>query len=102
MKPVYFKDVNSVLGAPNTTDNNTPECEKLPVHTDGECCISLWELDDDDLAAIAESKAIFLTVMSGRTQHPVSLSVMPNAVDLEEYKQPNIEENEEPNIKENE
>lgn len=73
MKPIEFKEQTKVLSKPkNMTDE---ECSSLPVFTNGTNCISLWELSDEEIEKIKETKCIWLGVMSGLTQPPVFLSV---------------------------
>ena len=43
----------------------------LPVFKNGRCIVSVWELDDEELAEIIRTKRVFLSSMSGNTMFPV-------------------------------
>ena len=72
MNPINFKEVTKVLRKPeNMTDE---ECGSLPVYTDGIHCVSCWKMSlKERLAAVLFGK-VWLIVISGQTQPPVSLS----------------------------
>lgn len=67
MKPTEFAGQNYVLAAPDGVENVAP----LPVFRNGACCVSCWELSDDELAEITRSRRVFLSVFMGATQPPV-------------------------------
>lgn len=73
MKPIEFKEQNKILGAP--LGMTSDECGLLPVFTDGNECVSVWELSEDDLKKIIETKCIYVGVLSGETQPPIFISV---------------------------
>lgn len=64
-----FKGSNRVLGAPKGSDNVVP----LHVFCNGVCCVSCWELSEEELAEIVRTKRVFLSVFFGNTQPPVYL-----------------------------
>ena len=49
------------------------ECGNLPVFTDGETCISLWRMTWKERLSAFIFGRIWLFVVSGETQPPVSL-----------------------------
>lgn len=65
--PVEFEGHNHVLRAPGGAENVTP----LPIFRNGTCCVSCWELSDDEIAEIVKSRRIYLSVFFGNTQPPV-------------------------------
>lgn len=73
MKPVEFKEQNVILGKPESMTDE--ECEQLPIFTNGEQCISCWEVTEEELKEIVETKRIWVSVLSGSTQPPICLSV---------------------------
>ena len=73
MKPIEFKEQNRILSKPDSMTEE--ECSSLPVFTNGNECISLWQLSEEELQKIQETKCIWLGVVSGITQPPVFLSV---------------------------
>jgi len=72
MKPVKFKEHNLNLTAPPGMSEE--ECAPLPVFTDGQQCISCWELSAEEIEKVRRTGRIWLSVMSGNTQPPVWLS----------------------------
>lgn len=72
MKPVNFREVNKTLGKPASMSDD--ECGSLPVYTNGEHCISCWKADSFlERVRLLITGRIFLTVVSGDTQPPVSI-----------------------------
>lgn len=71
MEPAKFPQSNKILTAPKGLDN----CGVLPVFTNGEICVSLWKLSDEEVQKIIETKHVWLFVWSGVTQPPVSMSI---------------------------
>lgn len=69
-RAVPFPGSNFYLGAPRGADN----VEGMPTFTNGNCSVSCWELTEDELAEVARSKRIFISVLSGKTQPPVFLA----------------------------
>lgn len=74
MKCVDFPQSNKDLAPPSDLPEGV-ECGTLPVFTDGEECISVWELEGDDLIKVLESGRVFVRVLSGKTQPPIELAV---------------------------
>jgi len=62
--PTDFPEANGTLGAPE----DMPDCTPLRVHmtADGRR-ISCWELTDDELMMVLQTKRVWLTVWGG---HP--------------------------------
>lgn len=79
MKPIDFPQVNVRLGPPSgmTTD----ECGALPVYSDGNLCISLWSLSWLERVNVLLFGRVWLYVIAGRSQPPVSLEVGNNILD---------------------
>lgn len=73
MKPISFPEQTSILQKPESMTDE--ECGSLPIYSNGVECISLWELDEDELQQIIETKQVWLRVVSGTTQPPVLLQV---------------------------
>ena len=65
--PVAFPGSNAVLGPPPGSENIEP----LPIFRNGTCCVSAWELTEEELAEIVKTKRVFLSVFFGNTQPPV-------------------------------
>jgi hypothetical protein len=71
MKPIEFKQANKNLLKPaGMTDE---ECGSLPVYCDGKECISLWKMTWKERLSAVFFGRIWLYVVSGQTQPPVSL-----------------------------
>lgn len=78
MKPKDFKGSNRVLTAPKGMEN----CGNLYVATDGKTCVSCWKLSLIERLRILIGKPMWLYIISGGTQPPVSLEVeTPNWLD---------------------
>ena len=71
MKPIQFKQANKNLSKP--TGMTDDECGSLPVHSDGKECISLWKMTWKERFSAFFFGRIWLFVVSGQTQPPVSL-----------------------------
>lgn len=69
MKPTHFKEANVNLSKPNTMTDD--ECGSLHIHTDGQTCISLWELSWKERFRILLFGKIWVGVMSGSSQPPI-------------------------------
>jgi len=69
MHPIEFKGHNVKL-----IGNG---CNDLPVFTNGLQCVSCWQLSDDEIEKIKETKQLWLSVHTGATQPPVLLSAEP-------------------------
>ncbi|HYD00312.1 MAG TPA: hypothetical protein VEB22_03730 [Phycisphaerales bacterium] len=70
MTPVRFPEMNTVLTPPT----GMPDCGELPSFRDGRQCISCWQPDDAERAAIAAGAPVWLVVVSGKTQPPVAVT----------------------------
>jgi hypothetical protein len=65
--PVEFEGQNFVLRPPGKAENVLP----LPIFRNGTCCVSCWELTDDEIAEIVRSRRVYISVFFGNTQPPV-------------------------------
>jgi hypothetical protein len=65
--PIKFDGANALLAAPSGAEN----VDGLPVFRNGICCVSCWALSPDEVAEIARTGRIFITVLAGKTQPPV-------------------------------
>lgn len=73
MIPIDFPERNRVLEKPpGMTDQ---QCMDLEIFTDGLNCVSCWQLNKEELELIQKTGKIYLIVVSGTTQPPVSLHV---------------------------
>lgn len=71
MKAIKFKEANKCLTKPDGMTDE--ECGSLWVHCDGVECVSCWKMSlKDRLLALLFGK-IWLFVMFGETQPPVSV-----------------------------
>jgi len=71
MEPAKFKQSNKTLLKPEGMSEE--ECGSLPVYTDGKECISLWRMTWRERLSALFSGKVWLFVVSGQTQPPVSL-----------------------------
>lgn len=71
MQPKDFKETNVVFG------KDQPEYKPLPVYrTEDGKIISCWELSDDEIEKIKETKCLYLSMMTfGQPLQPVYLTV---------------------------
>lgn len=65
--PVNFRGSNSVLKGPSGRD----DVRDLPTFRNGVCCVSAWELTEEEMASVMETRTVFVSVLSGQTQPPV-------------------------------
>lgn len=72
MKPIDFVESNRDLTKPK--DMTDAQCQTLPIHNDGEHCISLWKADWKERLRFLFTGEIWLWVRSGMTQPPVKVS----------------------------
>jgi len=77
MKPIRFRLMMHVLGAgPGRVKRYSTDIESiepLPVWTDGEKCVSCWQMSlRERLSALCFGR-VWLSVLSGRSQPPVHL-----------------------------
>ncbi|OJX99088.1 MAG: hypothetical protein BGP07_03245 [Rhizobiales bacterium 63-22] len=64
---INFPGSNMTLMPPGGAENIDP----LHTFTNGVCSVSCWQLSAEEIAEVARTGRIFLTVLSGRTQPPV-------------------------------
>lgn len=72
MNPVAFEGMNKTLTAPASGD--CASVGELPVLTDGTQCVSCWALSWRERWAVLRYGKLWLSVLGGVTQPPVSLS----------------------------
>lgn len=65
--PVKFDGANGDLLAPAGSEN----VDVLPVFRNGISCTSCWALSPDEIAEVARTGRIFITVLAGKSQPPV-------------------------------
>ena len=58
MKAINFPEQNDSIQPLTLNTNHIP----LPVWTDGTCCISVWQLTDEDIKLLAEGKKLYVMV----------------------------------------
>lgn len=73
MKPIEFKEQNKILLKPEGMSDE--ECGMLPIFTNGQECISCWQLSDEEIEKLKETKCIWLGLIAGGTQPPAFLTV---------------------------
>lgn len=73
MLPVPFTGSNKTLSKPK--DMTDEECAPLEIYTDGKQCVSVWKLSKEDLEKVNKTGVIYLSIISGSTQPPVSVEV---------------------------
>lgn len=67
-EPICFAGANVVLQPPAGSENVQP----LPIFRNGTCCVSCWQLTEEELAEIiASGGKVFVSIFSGATQPPV-------------------------------
>lgn len=72
LTPVYFPEANRGLNPPKEA-NGRYHIKSLPVYTDGEVCVSRWRLTLRQRLKVLFTGHIWLEIISGHTQPPVSL-----------------------------
>ena len=71
MLPIEFKQQSALLAKPaGMTDK---ECGPLPIYSDGQMCVSLWQMSWRERLSSLFFGRMWLFVYSGKTQPPVSL-----------------------------
>lgn len=63
---VHFPGCNRMLGAPEGSEN----IFDLYTFNNGCCSVSCWQLSEDELAEVTRTGRVFLSILSGPTQHP--------------------------------
>lgn len=66
-EPVKFEGFTHDFGPPPGLDEM---CGRLPVFMNGQTVVSAWKLSDEELAEIARTGVVFLSVMSGTAVFP--------------------------------
>lgn len=79
MVPSKFKYMNATLGAPLNWDGQ--DMGDLPVWTDGTQCVSLWKMSLRERLSALLHGHIWLFVLAGKTQPPVSLLATKEALE---------------------
>jgi len=69
VKPISFPQSNRTLNKPS--DMTDEECLPLPIYTDGEHCISLWEPSFRERLSVLFRGRVWLWVKNGSNQPPV-------------------------------
>jgi hypothetical protein len=76
MKPVSFKHQNKVLRPGHTVySEDVTSVVDLPVWTNGEQCVSCWQMSWQERLSVLLHGRVWLAVLSGNTQPPVSLVI---------------------------
>ena len=70
MQPVDFQERNRILLAPEGMEN----CIPLPVYSNGEFSLSVWQFTASEIAEINRTGRMYLAVYFGDTQPPVWLT----------------------------
>lgn len=71
MEPINFEQSNKTLLKPESMTDE--ECSSLHIYTDGEYCISCWKPSLRERLSILVFGKVWLWVLYGRTQPPVSI-----------------------------
>ena len=78
MEPIIFNDTNQVFkrhAFRPLTLIGKKEIKDLPAYTDGQFCVSYWQMSLRERLSALLFGRVWLSVFSGNTQPPVSLSV---------------------------
>jgi len=79
MKPIEFEYANRLLDpSGHMYSENVTEIVPLPVWTDGEQCVSCWKMSLTDRLSALLFGRVWLAVLSGETQPPVSIQASRN------------------------
>lgn len=65
--PIKFVGANGMLTAPMGAEN----VAQLPVYRNGISSTSCWALSPEEMAEIAATGRIFVTVLAGKSQPPI-------------------------------
>lgn len=76
MKPISFENSTQVLIRP--AGMSEQKCGPLPVYSDGQQCISCWRPSLRERVSMLLFGRVWLYVLSGKTQPPVSLKAKRN------------------------
>lgn len=66
MHNVEFSEQNHII-IPKGTNNLRP----MNCWTDGHCCISVWELTDEEIKLLAETRKLYMIVGTPPVNHPL-------------------------------
>lgn len=72
MKPIKFKEANGELQKPASMTDK--ECGSLSVFKDGRQCLSCWKPTLREKLSILFFGRVWVWVLSGNTQPPISLA----------------------------
>ncbi len=72
MKPLKFRTSNKVIGGPEA---GQPEYVPLHIQTDGDRCVSYWQLNRRERLSCLFFGRLKLSMLTGRTQPPVLLEI---------------------------
>jgi hypothetical protein len=71
MNPLEFEQQSVILNKPNNMTDE--ECGPLGVYSDGQKCISLWQMSWRERLSALFFGRVWVWVYSGQTQPPISL-----------------------------
>jgi hypothetical protein len=71
MGPLEFEQQSVILTKPDSMTEE--ECGPLPIYSDGQLCISLWEMSWRERLSSLFFGRVWLWIYSGPTQPPVAL-----------------------------
>lgn len=66
---IPWHGANRTLGPPRGMDET--QVSRLPIFSNGVTCVSCWQFSDEEIAEIARTKRVFVSILSGQTQPPV-------------------------------
>ena len=76
MKPIPFKHCNKELQPSGKKYSaNVTDVQPLPIWTDGEQCVSCWQMTWRERFAALFRGRVWLAMLTGKTQPPACLSV---------------------------
>ena len=77
MRPISFKHANRTLGPPTKQDysENVMGIAPLPVWSDGEQCVSCWQMSWRERLSALLFGRVWIALLSGETQPPASAQV---------------------------
>lgn len=71
MRPVQFKYANRMLAPPDVEySENVARIDSLPVWSDGEQCVSCWQMSLRERLSALVFGRVWLSLLSGATQPP--------------------------------
>ncbi len=74
MLPINFPEATKVLGDNGYRSEAVTDIRSLPVWSDGEQCISLWQMSWRERISALFFGRIWVHVLSGSKQPPIALS----------------------------